>query len=656
LLDRVVLPAVALLLVVGALFLVLASGEARDVVGIAEGKDRARADRNAEATAEVVARQETSIRDWVNEHPTLLEPKGATKLAQAIAERAGPSSGTSLVAWLVIRANGGLAGVGEPTPGRLVAGGIADDLSVFGRTVSARGRADTTGLLRLGKEPVYAVGVPIRGSSEAMRGAAIAVYFVRKSAIGAFIPGTADSEVDSLALVDARGRLLAGRPLKRGDERVVRDVQGTGWKIQLARDPIELSIPLWSYPLFALLLVLLAVAYCAQEITRRRYRRIGDQRMRQVRTLYALASHVLHARTVREQAEYLAHLALELVDVDGARVRIAAERDDAGIVAGTASPGQREYRVAITGPRQPLGELVLYKAGAPVGEDERDVMRTAATLVGAAIHTMDSLHAERDTASELQRLDELRSNLLATVAHELRSPITAVKGVLGLLAMQDDLGNPKNHEYVDVAMERTDRLVALIQDLFDCSLIETGQLDIRPTRQRADELLAASLGAQAATRPSELILSATPNLNITVDPVRFDQMVNNLVTNAMRHGAPPIEVAVRPWIEGAMVIVSDEGPGIPPEDRDRIFSKFWQGSQGHGRLVEGAGIGLSLVQGLVSLHGGHVEIDSTHTDGRGARFTVYFPDVVPDQSEAEEARRAREAQRDADLEPITRIN
>jgi two-component system, OmpR family, sensor histidine kinase MtrB len=135
---------------------------------------------------------------------------------------------------------------------------------------------------------------------------------------------------------------------------------------------------------------------------------------------------------------------------------------------------------------------------------------------------------------------------------------------------------------VDVATERTDRLVALIRDLFDCSLLETGQLDIRPRRQNAEELLESALGAQAAARPGELRLSATPNLMITVDPVRFDQLVNNLVTNAFRHGAPPVEVAVRPGDGGALVMVCDEGGGIARgEMRAEVFGKFWQGSSGH---------------------------------------------------------------------------
>jgi len=243
------------------------------------------------------------------------------------------------------------------------------------------------------------------------------------------------------------------------------------------------------------------------------------------------------------------------------------------------------------------------------------------------MHTLLVLERERLTALELQRIDELRTNLLSTVAHELRSPLTAVKGVLGLLQMQDDLSD-KAKQYVEVAEVRTDALVDLIRDLFDCSLLETGQLDIRPQRCEAAELLERSLGALAASQPENVVLSATPNLKVTVDPLRFDQIVNNLVTNAFRHGAPPIIVELRPYRDGAILVVSDNGPGVSAIERERIFSKFYQSDSGHARLVEGAGLGLALVQGLVRLHGGRIDVDSVRLDGSGGRFTVHFPDVM----------------------------
>ncbi|MBC7644462.1 MAG: HAMP domain-containing histidine kinase [Thermoleophilia bacterium] len=311
------------------------------------------------------------------------------------------------------------------------------------------------------------------------------------------------------------------------------------------------------------------------------------------------------------------------------RVRIAEELDTEGSLAGELpKPGtERSYCLAICGPRAAIGELVIYRRGHRVDDDQRRTARTMAAIAGAAMHTLLVLERERSTALELQRIDELRTNLLSTVAHELRSPLTAVKGVLGLLQMQSDLSE-KAKQYVEVAEVRTDALVDLIRDLFDCSLLETGQLDIRPQRCEADELLERSLGALAAGQPDNVVLSATPNLKVTVDPLRFDQIVNNLVTNAFRHGAPPIIVELRPYRDGAILVVSDNGPGVPAIERERIFSKFYQSDAGHARLVEGAGLGLALVQGLVRLHGGRIDVDSVRLDGTGGRFTVHFPDVM----------------------------
>jgi signal transduction histidine kinase len=421
---------------------------------------------------------------------------------------------------------------------------------------------------------------------------------------------------------------LFGAAHDADDPLVRRPVGGTGWYVEFQRDDLKPFLPGWAYPGFAALLVVFALAYGIQEFNRRRLQQDGDRRAGTVHALYDLASRALHAETIGEQVEQLAIAALDLADVDDVRVTVtSSDGMPVEFVSGAPDVAARTMYVPIEGPRGVLGELVVGRDDLPFDESEGWVLQTAAALVGAAIETLASLESERAVAAELQRLDELRSNLLATVAHELLSPLTAVKGVLGLLSMQDDLGE-RGREFVDVATERTDRLVELIRDLFDCSLLETGQLDIKPKRQRADELLDAALGAQAAARPGELRLSATENLMITVDPVRFDQLVNNLVTNAFRHGEAPVEVAVRPADGGAYVVVSDEGAGIAAADRDEIFGKFWQGSTGHARTSQGAGLGLSLVQGLVRVHGGDITIDSTHADGRGARFTAFFPDAV----------------------------
>jgi signal transduction histidine kinase len=630
LVDRLMLPAVTLLLILGAAFVVAAWTQAGDVVQHARRADEHRAQRLAGAVSRVIERRWTELSAWSDANGALLE-RGREGELQATVDKNVMAGSTVQLGWIVVRPDGTVAAVAEAREGPLSASGITDDLRTLGRQSAARGEPLASGRLKVGDQAVFATAWPVGASGHASKlGTVINVSNLPRSSFGAFIDQTGSAEQDEVALLDSRDRLLLGNPNLDQRDSLREPVGRTGWSIAYRHGVISSFLPGWAYPGFALLLVAFALAYALQDLNGRRQRRRGDARSRQVHALYDLAERVLHAHSIEEQAQDLARSAMQLASVDAATVYVSSVDGLVEHSAGTASPGQTKYRVPIIGPRDPVGELVVSRSGEQLDDEEQWVVQTAATLVGAAMHTLVSLETERAAAAELQRLDELRSNLLATVAHELLSPLTAVKGVLGLMSMQDDLGE-RGREYVGVATERTDRLVALIRDLFDCSLLETGQLDIRPRRQRADELLESALGAQEAARGGELRLSATPNLMITVDPVRFDQLVNNLVTNAFRHGAAPVEVAVRPGEGGTLVIVSDEGPGIPIADRAEIFGKFWQGSSGHARTSQGAGLGLSLVQGLVRVHGGDIHVDSTHADGRGARFTAFFPDTTPEQ-------------------------
>ncbi|MCW2923488.1 MAG: his Kinase domain protein [Thermoleophilia bacterium] len=633
--DALILPGVVLLLLLGAAFVTTAWSRAEDTVAASQAKDELRADRVATAVSTVVERQWKELEGWSASNAALLQPGREDELRRALADRVDGGSLSATVAWAVVRADGRVAAIGESVPGQVSANGVADDLLGVGRRIASRNEPQASDRLRFGDAAVYAAGVPVpRPGNPKVHDAVIIVDYLDRSPIGTFLDSSAKGEVDELTLLDARRHVMVGVSSFASAERVSRKVGRTGWSLDYTREEPQTLVPRWTYPAFAALLVVFSLVYALQDSRRRRLRRVGAERLREVQLLYRLAERSLHADAVEQQAEDLVRSAHELVSIDGSCVDVTVVGQAVQRQSGHMEPTDHVFRAPVSGPREPLGELVVSRARRPFDDEERWVVQTAATLAGAAMHTREALETERQAGAELQRLDELRSNLLATVAHELLSPLTAVKGVLDLLSMQDDLGH-KGREYVGVATEGTDRLVALIRDLFDCSLLETGQLDIRPRRQLASELLDGALGAQVTSRMGELRISATANLMITVDPVRFDQLVNNLVTNAFRHGAPPVEVAVRPADGGAVVVVSDEGPGIAAGDRDEIFGKFWQGSTGHARAVQGAGLGLSLVQGLVELHGGHITIDSTHADGRGARFTAYFPDVVPVRGAAE---------------------
>lgn len=635
-LARIALPAVTVLLLLAALGTTLAWQEARHERVTSREQDQTRIDTKADSIS-------SWLRDQQQERDKLLDANaqvlvnGSVQSLETWLQSNLSDEGTGALAGSVITGpRGEFQAVGEARTGELTSDRTVAQLRALAVQTVTRDAAEVSGRIMLDDDTAgIAIALPLKARTGGRYGAYIVVYRTEESSLGAFVPGASGFSPTVFALIDDRGNVIAGpRPRSSEDDRLEVHVSGTPWSLLLARDQRHELLPQWIYPGFAMIMVLLALVAAWQEVAARKLRAASSRRTKQVRGLLDLSSRMLHATSVDRQAEHLARAMMSLLTISGATVVIAdspaVRKTQVGDTKGPAV--RRRYSVAIVGNRGVIGELVINRARGGFSADERTLTQTAATLTGAAMHTIGALETERQAAEELLRLDDLRNNMLAIVAHELRSPITTVKGVLGLLAMQDDLGN-QNEEYVQLATERTDSLIALIDDLFDCSLLDTGELDIHPERRPAVELVESALGARAAARSGELVLDVDPELQIDFDPVRFDQMLNNLVTNAFRHGAAPVHVSLRAdGLSGARLVVTDEGVGIPESERERIFEKFHQASRGHDRAVSGAGLGLALVDGLVRLHGGSITVDSHRTDGRGTRFTVLIPDADKDLS------------------------
>ena len=224
------------------------------------------------------------------------------------------------------------------------------------------------------------------------------------------------------------------------------------------------------------------------------------------------------------------------------------------------------------------------------------------------------------------RLDRERSDLVATVAHELRSPLTGVKGfVQALLNRWDKLNDAQKKLMLTTVSADSDRLSRLIAELLDVARIDTGRLQLHPRPSDAAVLVGRVVeSVQTATsRPIEGTFA--PGLpSITVDPDKFTQVVTNLVENAVRHGEGTVRVSLDPLPPGeepgVRLVVQDEGAGIPEELRRRVFTKFWKGG-----ARGGSGLGLYLVGGLTKAHGGTVTIDDAPAGG--ARITLTWPSV-----------------------------
>ncbi|MAS56033.1 PAS domain-containing sensor histidine kinase [Nocardioides sp.] len=234
------------------------------------------------------------------------------------------------------------------------------------------------------------------------------------------------------------------------------------------------------------------------------------------------------------------------------------------------------------------------------------------------------------------RLDRERSDLVATVAHELRSPLTGVKGfVQALLNRWDKLNDEQKKLMLTTVSADADRLSRLIAELLDVARIDTGRLQMHRRPTDAEVLVERIVASVAAGTKRPVRLETVDGLvRIHADPDKFTQVVTNLVENAVRHGEGVVLVRLEAQDDfpeegsrpGVRVTVRDEGEGIAPELRRRVFTKFWTGGRG------GSGLGLYIVHGLVRAHGGDVTIEDA-VDG-GAVLSCTWPGVPTELAQA----------------------
>ncbi|MFF9067522.1 ATP-binding protein [Streptomyces sp. NPDC014891] len=227
-----------------------------------------------------------------------------------------------------------------------------------------------------------------------------------------------------------------------------------------------------------------------------------------------------------------------------------------------------------------------------------------------------------------RRTERSHAELIATVAHELRSPLTSVKGFTAtLLGKWDRFNDEQKRLMLETVDADAGRIKRLIAELLDISRIDSGRLEVR--RQPVDIAAAVGRHVQVHTTggqsPDRFFVRIVPGLPaLWADPDKIDQILGNLLENAVRHGEGTVTIEVAPartcadGEEGTEVTVSDEGPGIPEESMSRVFTRFWRGSK-----RGGTGLGLYIVKGVVEAHGG------TITVGRGPRGGAEFRFMLP---------------------------
>jgi signal transduction histidine kinase len=223
--------------------------------------------------------------------------------------------------------------------------------------------------------------------------------------------------------------------------------------------------------------------------------------------------------------------------------------------------------------------------------------------------------------------DRERSDLVATVAHELRSPLTGIKGFTStLLTKWERFSDDQRHLMLETVDADADRLSRLITELLDAARIDAGRLTLRRGPVRLDDLVRRVLTNMSGGSGDPFEITIGDDLAVVWgDDDRIIQVVTNLVENASRHGFGLKKLLVQNTKDpdGVSLEVHDNGPGIPEEMRQRVFSRFWRAGPG-----AGSGLGMYIVRGIVEQHGGSIDIlDSA---GGGARIRIWFPINEPD--------------------------
>jgi signal transduction histidine kinase len=255
---------------------------------------------------------------------------------------------------------------------------------------------------------------------------------------------------------------------------------------------------------------------------------------------------------------------------------------------------------------------------------------------------------------ELERADQQRRNLTADVAHELRTPLHIIQGNLeGIL---DDVYEP-TEEHIGATLDETRLLARLVDDLRTLSLAESGQLPLVWEPVDVIELLAdvgTSFSGQAEAAGIDLRVEASGDpstMTVIADVGRLDQVLGNLIANALRHTPPGGTITLRaepvlspstllgidsaegPVHDGVRIIVRDTGEGIPAGDLPYIFDRFWRGDRSRSHASgAGSGLGLAIARQLVWAHGGRIGVESE--PGQGTAFTIELPASGEEGSDA----------------------
>lgn len=230
--------------------------------------------------------------------------------------------------------------------------------------------------------------------------------------------------------------------------------------------------------------------------------------------------------------------------------------------------------------------------------------------------------------TRVERLEKVRQEFLSNISHELRTPLTSILAFVETLedGAIDDAEN--NRRFLGIIKRNAERMHELIADILELSMIESGNVSIQTKTVRlknlVDEVI-TSLSSKAAEREVGLFNYVPAEMTATADPVRLEQMLTNLIDNAVKFNRSGGRVTINASSseEKTSISVGDTGEGILPDHLPRVFERFYRADRGRTREIGGTGLGLAIVKHLARLHGGEVSVNSVPS--QGSTFTIEIP-------------------------------
>jgi two-component system sensor histidine kinase KdpD len=420
------------------------------------------------------------------------------------------------------------------------------------------------------------------------------------------------------------------------------------------------------------LVVMLIVALVASALAGRVRRQVQTARSRE-RRLEALSRLSRKLSAVSGTHQLAAAAELEVAAMFGSSVAIYLRGDDdtlEPVVSLTSSTplGQREITVAawayehgelagsgtdtlpeatylylpMVTPQSTAGILAVTppEGEALLSPDNRQLLETVATQIGLAIERDQLAEQTRSALLEMET-ERLRSSLLSSLSHDLRTPLAVISGANEtLLELGDEADKTTREDLLKEALEESNHMARLVENLLGMTRLDAGSINVRKQWYPVETVIGSALGHLRKEFAGRKVTKALPTglPLVPMDCLLIEQVMVNLLENANRYADPGtvIDISARVEDDGAVIAVADEGPGLAEGEETMVFEKLFRGAASVNTAGTGAGLGLAIARSIIEAHGGSIRAENRRDGGAVFSFRLPLDDVPPDLEMSEQ--------------------